>query len=368
MRRYLLLPLAVILLLTADQALACNVPVFRYALERWPADSFEVFVFHRGPLAPADKALCDTLAKYAETAPAVANYTFDRIDLDRKPDKEMAQLFDAQKVKGLPLLVVRYPGITGIKENAWAGRLSLEAVKSLLDSPARRAVVRRIVSGDSAVWLLLESGNRDRDEAAAKLLQGELAKLQKTLKLPELTADPEDKLSAKGPALQLAFSMVRVSRTDPAEKMLVEMLLHLEPDLRAPKYASEPMAFAVFGRGRALPPLIGKGITPENLSGDARFLIGPCTCKVKEQNPGVDLLVVADWEAPAARQPVLTFPTGQSSSTVAPPTAAAPPSEGSVLLLRNLLLAAGSGVVLVGALTFLVMRKGAGPSRKDLPV
>ncbi len=28
-------------------ATACNVPVFRYALERWEADHYEIVVFHR---------------------------------------------------------------------------------------------------------------------------------------------------------------------------------------------------------------------------------------------------------------------------------------------------------------------------------
>ena len=33
---------------------ACQIPVFRYALERWQATPYEVVIFHRGPLSPAD--------------------------------------------------------------------------------------------------------------------------------------------------------------------------------------------------------------------------------------------------------------------------------------------------------------------------
>ena len=36
--------------LLATAAWACNVPVFRYALERWPADPYLMLVFHDGPL------------------------------------------------------------------------------------------------------------------------------------------------------------------------------------------------------------------------------------------------------------------------------------------------------------------------------
>ena len=31
-------------------ALPCNIPVFRYALERWPSDDYQLVVYHKGPL------------------------------------------------------------------------------------------------------------------------------------------------------------------------------------------------------------------------------------------------------------------------------------------------------------------------------
>ena len=59
-----------------------------------------------------------------------------------------------------------------------------------------------------------------------------------------------------------------------------------------------------------------KDITADNLKEAARFLTGPCTCKVKEQNPGVDLLVLADWLATPGKQPVLTLTTEASSNAM----------------------------------------------------
>ena len=360
-RRARLLALAAVLLLTATAARACNVPVFRYALERWPADPYEVIVFHRGPLSPTDQALTAALAKIADADTPAANFTFERVDLTKKPDKELAQLFEAQPDRDqLPFLVVRYPAQSGREVNVWSGRLNADAVHRLLDSPARREVVRRIVGGDSGVWILLDSGDRAKDDAAERLLRAELGKLQRTLKLPELTSDPEDQLSAKGPELKLAFSLLRVSRADPAEVMLVRMLQGLEEELPTDR----PMAYAVFGRGRALPPLIGAGIRPDNLRADARFVTGPCTCKVKEQNPGVDLLILADWDAPANRQPALALP-GDAAPAHPPATVLAgdaPVADigSSPLLMRNVLMAGAGGLVLVGGLTFLMMRKRQG--------
>ena len=37
--------------LTVSVALACQVPVFRYALERWSADKFEVVILHDSPFS-----------------------------------------------------------------------------------------------------------------------------------------------------------------------------------------------------------------------------------------------------------------------------------------------------------------------------
>jgi hypothetical protein len=71
------------------------------------------------------------------------------------------------------------------------------------------------------------------------------------------------------------------------------MLIHSESDLAE---RTEPMVFPVYGRGRALWGLIGPGITASNIRDSASFLVGACSCEVKEQNPGFDLLLAADWD------------------------------------------------------------------------
>ena len=63
------------------------------------------------------------------------------------------------------------------------------------------------------------------------------------------------------------------------------------------EYADEPIAVAFFGRGRVLPPLVAGGITAENILGDCSYLCGACSCQVKRENPGIDALFTADWDA-----------------------------------------------------------------------
>ena len=60
------------------------------------------------------------------------------------------------------------------------------------------------------------------------------------------------------------------------------------------------MLFVVYGRGRALPPYIGKGIAYQNLVEVTNFVTSACSCTVKDQNPGVDLLMAFDWQSASA--------------------------------------------------------------------
>ena len=46
-----------------------------------------------------------------------------------------------------------------------------------------------------------------------------------------------------------------------------------------------------------MPPLIGDGITEDNVLDYTYYICGPCSCQIKYQNPGMDLLVSRDWYA-----------------------------------------------------------------------
>ena len=70
--------------------------------------------------------------------------------------------------------------------------------------------------------------------------------------------------------LKIEFSILRLQRSDPEEAALLAMLTHLENDLGG--FASEPMVFPVFGRARVLEPLIGAGITHDNVLEHASYL------------------------------------------------------------------------------------------------
>ena len=288
--------LAAVFIAAALPAHACNVPVFRYALERWPSDPYSIIVFVGDTLTQNDRDLIALLEKSSKTSGGHANYTVQTVDVNGQMPEAIGALWNTMKERELPCLTVLYPGFLRMKIPIWSGRLTAEAANRLIDSPARQEIARRILDGESAVWIFLEGGDRTRDDAAALTLKNRIEEASKMLELPVLDENGNDfvPIRESGPQLRVAFSMVRVSRNDPEESMLVNMLMKSEPDLE--DYTTYPMAFPVFGRGRVLYALVGDGIDKRNVTESCSFVIGPCSCQIKEMNPGVDLIMNVDWE------------------------------------------------------------------------
>ncbi|OAI53900.1 hypothetical protein AYO47_04065 [Planctomyces sp. SCGC AG-212-M04] len=290
--------LAVTLCTTA--AFACNVPVFRYALEHWNPDAYRGVVFHRGPLPESLQKKLKTFLPGSPDSPA--NLSIRTVDLDANPESADKELAASLKDAPLPQLVIRYPARHQIDAVLWKGAADDASLTSLLESPARQELLKRLLAGQTAVWVLIATGNATQDDAAELALEEELANLKKTLKLPERTDSPEDAIG-DGPELRVEFSVLRIAKDDAKEQPLVAMLMNAESDLAE---LNEPLVFPVFGRLRALLPLVGPGISADNIRGSARFLAGACSCQVKEQNPGFDLLVAGNWNEliPWAKSPV----------------------------------------------------------------
>jgi hypothetical protein len=294
---------------------ACQVPVFRYALENWSPAHWRV--------------------RLPNTALPGIGAGGANLQIER--------------VTGLATLELRLPEGEGEASPVWTGPAETASWQQMLESPVRRELARRLLAGESAVWLLLESGDAAKDAAAGTVLEEALQAAQAELKLPEGVVTPAqfDEPGRKGTAadvlhsdlpLRLAFSVLRLTREDPAEAVLRAMLMKVEPDLA--DYAAEPMVFAVFGRGRALEPLIGRGIHADNIREAARYLCGACSCEIKEQNPGMDLLLAADWtpvdQAPKP-EPVRVEPEAPA------PSPAREDKRWLALLGAVLLLGAGLG-------------------------
>lgn len=293
--KYCVAAIATCAVILSAAALACSVPVFRFALERWQPDKYLVVVFHEGPLDDAAKKVVVQCERAAQGERA-ANIEVETFDLSEELPPAIRAIWDREQAGDeakpkLPWCVVAYPPAAKIEKPLYHGPVDEAALTACFDSPLRGELADRLVAGQSAVWLLLESGDTKADDAAHELIASELKRLEKELKLPVL-AEHDKALVKSNLPLAIQFSLLRVKRSDLRERMLVQMLLDTESDLAE---ISKPMVFPVFGRGRAFYGLIGKGISSENLTQTAGFLIGECSCEVKEENPGMDLLLAAPW-------------------------------------------------------------------------
>lgn len=314
-------------LIATSSVFACQVPVFRYALERWQPDRYEIVVLHDQPLSAAQRGQLDELrASYLE-APKAANFEVHTIAMGDVEDEFLKALWQRHGKPGEPVLSLFYPrNAHEIPDRlAFASPLAGVQPQHVVDSPLRQKVAKRLGDGQSAVWIFVPCGRAKEDEQAFQTLVEHVKWNETNLELPPLEETEEEELLLKDIDidLRIEFSVVTLEREDPKEQALLKMLLGSESDLEE---LDQPMAFPVFGRGRVLYALVGKGISEQTIGSASAFMVGPCSCQVKSQNPGFDLLMTYDWDEKVAgsmisdplpetsSEPVLlTIPPGRSS-------------------------------------------------------
>lgn len=263
---------------------ACKIPVYRYALERWAPDLFEIFVFYDEEI-PLE--LIDKLEQYDAETSSASNFMLYDFNINDLPSP-IDLIYQSTNAQSHPWVLIRNANAP-IGEVVWHGPADDNVVQHLIDSPAGNAIIQSLGQGETAAWVLLTCGNEEKDNAARELIQSELKKLESKMKLPE--QDP----GVPADVLKLKFSFTEASRSDPKEAFFITQLLQTEPDLIS--YSDEPMVFPIFGRGRVLYALIGDGINAENIKHACEFVIGACSCQVKELNPGMDLMLAANWDS-----------------------------------------------------------------------
>jgi len=288
--------------LAGNASFACSVPVFRYALERFQADPYRFTVYYRGSLTGQAKAAVDALQRLCNDSGPTANFDLKTIDLDappraaakdsENPDEAAEPAWTPPKNVKLPWLAVTLSSDDSVP--LWSAPLDIRDLPGLVDSPARRQIVKRLLGGESAVFLLLESGRKDEDAKIAKLLTTAIVKMQKDLELPpdDGTGRPQSTLP-----LRIAFSVLAVRRDDPAETLLVKTVESALEQSKSKKDEGGPIVCPIFGRGRILGAVAGQAVTAEAIESAGQFLCGACACTLKGELSGTDLLLTADWDA-----------------------------------------------------------------------
>jgi hypothetical protein len=276
-------------ILAGSVALACTIPVFRFALERWAADSFLVVVYSQGDLTSEQQHALAELAERSTDVGGTLNIEIFRYNLAAPPEKR----YDLQPPpadQSLPCVEIRSRLDFAHTALRWRGSFA-EAIDQpgLFDSPARQEIVRRILGGHSVVWLLIAPADQTADLNAQ--LQDKLDTVAKTLTLPQGIGLPGSELYSEIP-LEVRHSSLAIAHNDSQEQHFLKLLASSAKHFRA----GEAYVVPIFGRCRALEVIPHAEIDQIAIEDIANFLGNACSCQVKQANPGFDLLASVNWE------------------------------------------------------------------------
>jgi hypothetical protein len=294
-------------------AWACTIPVFRFALERWAADQFLVIVYSNGELSAEQDLALTELAERSSGVGGPLNIEVVRYDVASPPARQIFDLEAPPADQPLPCVEVRKRLDWAHTALRWRGSFA-EAIekKGLFDSPARREIVRRILEGHSAVWLLIAPEGQTQE--LSDQLQGKLDSVTKNLALPKGIGLPGSELYAPIP-LEIRCSVLAISHADVQEQQFLKLLAASAPEWQADAVYVVP----IFGRCRALEVIPHWEVDEVAIEDLTNFVCSACSCQVKQANPGFDLLVSANWEERlfAGSKPPTITPEQQPNGTEA---------------------------------------------------
>jgi hypothetical protein len=150
---------------------------------------------------------------------------------------------------------------------------SSDEIKDIVTSPLRRKISSEIMAGKLCVMLFLKTDDPAKDDRRREAL----------LK------------AVKDSPFRDVIAVAELSRNNSEESNFVSMLLNVESDLKGIK---DPMIFGIFGKFRALEPLVANGISAENIGYMIDFLTADCSCLIKDDLPGADILFKGSWDNP----------------------------------------------------------------------
>ena len=148
-----------------------------------------------------------------------------------------------------------------------------DELRDLTSSPLREKVAKELIGGKLCVMLYLKTDDTEKDERGLKTLQNAIG------------SSPFGKI----------ISVIELSRNSKEEAHFASLLLNVEDDL---KDIQQPMLFGIFGRFKALEPLLGRGISAENINLMIDYFTAECSCLIKDDLPGTDILFTDKWDNP----------------------------------------------------------------------
>ncbi len=289
------------LVLAAHAAWGCTIPVFRFALDRWESDGFRLVV-------PA------SALKQPETAKLLIPFHGNaaaNLKINESSDAALKE----------PHLLDSRDGSAPL----WSGALNAGNLDTLLESPARKELLKRILDGESVIWVAVID-DKPESKAAADHLEKRLHYLEQVIGLPPQDPDDPDSQLGPGPTLKLKLTLMRVSQKDATEKLFCSMLA----GQKCAQVLAKGQCFAapVFGRGRVLGAWPLEELDDTSIEDITMFLTGRCSCRVKRESPGWDVLLKVDWDTALRKaQEARRAPQPEASKNLEPETVLIQPKQ-----------------------------------------
>ncbi|MDO9339522.1 MAG: hypothetical protein Q7T72_03235 [Bacteroidales bacterium] len=241
-----------IIILAGIISLACTTRVSEWVLLNSLPNQYTLIYFHNSPLNETFKKQNLTIADRIKTA----NIQFKTVT--RQDIKE-------------PYYGLYY------EDRLFSRYNNPDEFRNLTTSPLREKIAAELMAGKLCVMVYLMTDDKEKDEKGLQALKKALG------------ASPFGKI----------ITVFELSRNSKEEALFASLLLNVEDDLKG---IQEPMLFGVFGRFKALEPLLGRGISEENINLMIDYLTAECSCLIKDDLPGTDILFTDKWDNP---QPAL---------------------------------------------------------------
>ncbi len=237
-----------IILLAAIISLACTTRVSEWVLLNALPNQYTLVYFQGTPVSESVKGQNQKLADGINSA-NIQFKTVNRLEIND------------------PYYGLYYEGRLFSKFN------TADDLRGLTSSPLREKVAGELMAGKLCVMLYLTTDNKEKDELGLNTLRS------------AINSSPFGKI----------ITVVELSRNSKEEHHFASLLLNIEDDL---KDIHEPMLFGIFGKFKALEPLLGRGISEENVKLMIDYFTAECSCLIKDDLPGTDILFRGQWENP----------------------------------------------------------------------
>ena len=265
---------------------------------KWKPDFYRaVVIYNAENPVESDEGFNAIQAKTEDKIKSL-NLSIRKFDLTNKAniDEKTAEALKLLENVKFPFTFIYLPENSDVDNPLWTGHMSLEEADTVADSPARREIARRLLYGEAVVWLLIESGIEYKDYRILKLLAEEIKNIGTKNPDSDTPSSTGTEVDKKGNNLgkPVKMSIIRISRDEVAEKILLNILSGIEPEIM--NVSNEPVLVPIYGRGRILNLISNDEINRENIRNMIGFFVGGSPDRDKNVKPGTVLLLSVNWE------------------------------------------------------------------------